>query len=81
MVMMTLTRICVENYLTERVLVHLDGLSKHLHGDPVQRQKDKLNRKKAMMQVFQTVEIPAEAMNDPEVLAVALEGMRLYLGS
>ena len=54
-------------------------MSKHLHGDPVTRQKDKLKRKMASMQGFRVVEIPAEAMNDPAVFAVALEELRLCL--
>jgi ATP-dependent helicase YprA (DUF1998 family) len=68
-------------YSKEKVLVFIDGLSKHLHGDPVRRQKDKLNRKKAAMQGFTVVEIPAEAMNDPSVFAVSLEELNLYLNA
>lgn len=66
-------------YLDKKVLVFIDGLSKNLHGDPRQAQKDQLNRQKARMLGYQVVEIAASAMHDEAMLALKMEELQLLL--
>jgi very-short-patch-repair endonuclease len=66
-------------YPEQKVLVFIDGMSKHLHGDPDRRRRDKLLRAKARMKGYQVVEITAEALQDQGSLAVHFEELTLFL--
>jgi len=66
-------------YPEQKVLVFIDGMSRALHGDPQQRQRDRIRRAKARMLGWQVVEITAAALKDEGSLAVHLEELALYL--
>jgi ATP-dependent helicase YprA (DUF1998 family) len=67
-------------YPDKKVLVFIDGMGRHLHGDPERRRRDRLLRAKARMKGWQVVEITAEALQDSGSLAVHLEELALFLG-
>jgi len=66
-------------YPDHKILIYIDGLSEGIHGNPVQRQKDKLLRAKAQAKGFKILEIPAEALSDRSMLADYLDVLSDYL--
>lgn len=60
-------------YPEDKVLVFIDGTSKELHGNPMQRQKDSLQRAKAKKLGYTVIEIPALALEDDEMVAFFFE--------
>ena len=66
-------------YPQQKVLVFIDGMSTHLHGNPEQRAKDRIKRAKARLMGFESVEVTAEDLGDDAVLALKLEELSVYL--
>ena len=62
------------------VLVFIDGTSDHLHGNPKQRQKDKLLRAKAEMKGYKVLEITAQELQDETAIEFKLQRLSIYLG-
>lgn len=68
-------------YPDAKVLVYIDGMSKGLHGDPKQMQKDRLTRARLKMLGWNVLAITAEDLKDEVALGMHLEELGIYLGS
>lgn len=62
-----------------RIAVFIDGLSKHLHGDPQRHQRDQAARALLTAHGWQVVAIPASALSDPQQLEAFLTALRTLL--
>ena len=66
-------------YPDAKLLIFIDGMGKHLHGDPKKAQNDKLLRAKARMQGHEVVEITAEALKDESSMTVYFGVIQMHL--
>jgi hypothetical protein len=66
-------------YPERKILIYIDGLSEGIHGNPLQKQKDRILRAKAQTKGFKILEIPAEALYDKAMLADYLDILSNYL--
>jgi len=62
-----------ENKPSIKIAVYLDGMSRHLHGDPNQARKDNLIRQALEVDGYKVLVIQSRDLDDPEI-------MRLHLG-
>ncbi|MBN8459335.1 MAG: hypothetical protein J0M04_16015 [Verrucomicrobia bacterium] len=58
--------------VTDGICIYLDGLSKHLHGNPATKQQDDAIRTILSDRNFAVLAIPASHLNDPEALGAFL---------
>jgi len=65
-------------YPDKKILIYIDGLSEAIHGNPFQKQKDKLLRAKAQLKGYKVVELSAQAIDDKEYMGMILETIALY---
>jgi hypothetical protein len=63
-----------------RVAVYLDGLSKHLHGNPKQAQVDAIIRDQLEDRDWSIIEIPASTLDDPEILKLHFKKIARSMG-
>ena len=68
-------------YPASKVLVYIDGMSKGLHGDPAQMQKDRLTRARLKMLGWNVLAMTAEDLKDEVALGMHLEELGIYLGA
>ncbi|MFB2917928.1 DEAD/DEAH box helicase [Aerosakkonema funiforme] len=54
---------------TEGICIYLDGMSKHLHGDPDRQQRDRAIRDRLRHDNFEVIEIPVGNLNDRAAMA------------
>jgi hypothetical protein len=52
----------------EGVCIYLDGMSRHLHGNPETAQRDREIREELRSQGYEVIEIPASNLSDPEAM-------------
>lgn len=60
--------------------VYLDGLAKHLHGDPKKAQVDAIIRDQLEDRGWQVIDFPASALDDPEILKFQFKRIARALG-
>ena len=53
----------------EGICVYLDGMSKHLHGNPDTAQRDRAIREELRNSDYEVIEIPAGNLDDPQAMA------------
>lgn len=66
-------------YMDKKIIIFIDGLSPRLHGNPVVRKRDKINRAKAEMQGYKVLEISAQGLKDSAILNSFLNRLAVYL--
>lgn len=54
--------------VTDGICIYLDGLSKHLHGNPATKQVDEAIRTYLRQHDYAVLELPASHLNDPDAL-------------
>jgi hypothetical protein len=67
--------------VTDGICIYLDGLSKHLHGNPATKQQDDAIRTYLRSNNFAVLDIPASHMNDPAALGAFLYNLARKLVS
>jgi hypothetical protein len=58
--------------VTDGICIYLDGLSKHLHGNPATKQQDDAIRTYLRSNNYAVLDIPASHLNDPASLGTFL---------
>ena len=64
----------------EGVCIYLDGLSKHLHGNPETAEKDREIRTWLRNRGFEVIEIPANELDDEDAMVRHFRRLASYLG-
>lgn len=67
-------------YTDKKLLIFIDGLSRNIHGNPIQAERDKLQRKKAEFKGYKILEISAQALKDEEMMKGYMEMIGVYIG-
>ncbi|MCH9662645.1 MAG: DEAD/DEAH box helicase [Gammaproteobacteria bacterium] len=52
------------NDMVEGICIYLDGLSRHIHGNPATRQRDRQLREELRNREYEVIEIPASELDD-----------------
>ena len=66
-------------YTDKKLLIFIDGLSRNIHGNPIQAERDKLQRKKAEFKGYKILEISAQTLKDEEMMRGYMEMISMYL--
>lgn len=67
-------------YVSQRVLIYVDGMGESLHGNPEQQRRDRVTRAKLRMMGYKVIEITAVSLNDSSAIDACLEELAVYLG-
>jgi very-short-patch-repair endonuclease len=65
---------------TIKVAVFLDGMSRHLHGDPKQAQKDELLRQALELDGYKVIIVQSKDLDDPEAMRHHLRDIAEAIG-
>jgi ATP-dependent helicase YprA (DUF1998 family) len=63
-----------------KVAVYLDGMSRHLHGDPRTAQRDQLIRQALELDGYKVIVVQSRDLDDPEATRQHLQNIALALG-
>ncbi|MFH1737955.1 MAG: helicase-related protein [bacterium] len=63
-----------------RVAVYLDGMSRHLHGDPKQAKKDEILRQAIELDGYKVIIIQSKDLDDPEAMRHHLKNIAQAIG-
>lgn len=64
----------------ERVCIYLDGLSRHVHGNPETAEKDRVIRDWLRNHDYEVIEIPANELDDADAMTRHFRRLATYLG-
>jgi ATP-dependent helicase YprA (DUF1998 family) len=67
-------------YEPAKVAVYLDGMSRHLHGDPKTAQRDKIIREAMEMDGFTVIVLQAHDLHDPAIMIQHLKNIARAIG-
>ena len=67
-------------YEDSKAAVYLDGMSRHLHGDPATAQRDQLIRQMLELDGYRVLVIQSRDLNDPEAMRQHLRNIAAAIG-